>query len=437
MENNPSETPTDTIASIASGVEQEEKGQSAMIDDLCVTIDEIAPSSETDQDDVEHPVVEIEVIGDTIAMDTRARDESTQPSSEALEGAIHTASIEKSASKTVGKPPAYQIVAGTVVRKDSRPSTPYKLQLCTANASGSSTPLMSPAQSTSSHHSLDHPSPSIRRKEQTQSYDSHLGRVRSIISPRSGPKIDAPESAKKFVECGDMADRRAIGSLTRQRSPWPSAPQRDHQPLVFGPVKRDTQDDAITESSQFGYGKTTPINQPSIREETFDPFDKESPKSLKQLIEKNIPLLDALDSRGLKSLLEKAPNCFCGKMCARFDGVVPVYVCGCFRRVYVSTVSELIPVLSCQAILVDVLSICMFHSGNVSVIRFIGVNTIKTWPSLLTHSILISTPVRTSTLPFASSSPNAMLSTCISPLRFARPTFAPAIWICVSISRDS
>ena len=396
-----------------------------------MTIDEIAPSSETDQDEVEHPVVEMEVIGNIIAIDTPARAESTPAPTD------HTANVEKSANKAVGNSPAYQIVAGTVVRKESRPSTPSKIQIDTANASGASTPLMSPARSTSSYHRPDHPPPPIRRKEQTQSYDSHMGRVRSIISPRSGPKIEAPEAAKKFVECGDMADRGAIGSLTRQRAPWPGSPYHNHQPVVFGPEKRHTQDDAITEISQFGYGKTTPINQPSVREETFDPFDKESPKSLKQLIEKNTPLLDALDSRGLKTLLEKAPNCFCGKMCARFDGVVPVYVCGCFRRVYVSIVSKLIPVLSCQATLVDVLSICMFHSGNVFVIRFIGLSTIKRRPSHLTCSIPISTHVRTSTLPFASNSPNAMLSTCISPLRFVRPTFVRAIWICVSISRDS
>ena len=401
-----------------------------------MSIDEIAPSSETDKDEVEHPVVEIGVIGDANAVDTPARDESTPPPTETLQTVIHTTDVEKSMSKTVGKSLAYQIVAGTVVRKDSRPSTPSKIQIDTANASGASTPLMSPATSTSYNRFLDY-LPPIRRKEQTLSYDSHMGRVRSIISPRTGPKIEAPEAAKKFVECGDMADYRAIGSLTRQRAPWPGAPHHNHQPVVFGPAKRDTQDDAITEISQFGYGKTTPINQPSVREETFDPFDKESPKSLKQWIEKNTPLLDAVDSRGLKALLEKAPNCFCGKMCARFDGIVPVYVCGCFRRVYVSIVFKLILDMSCQVILVDALSICMSHSGNVFVIHFIGLNIIKRRLSLLTHSTPISTHVHTSILPFASNSPNGMLSTCVSLLRFGQPIFAPVIWICVSISRDS
>ena len=437
MENVPTETPSDTLTAITGDDEQGVKAQCTIVDDLSVTIDELVPSSETDQDEAEDPVVEIEVTGDTISVDTHAREESTQSTPVALATVIHTEDVEKSASKTVGKSPAYQIVAGVVVRKDSRPSTPSKFQIDMANASGASTPLMSPAQSTASHYSLDPPPPSIRRKEQTQSYDSHIGRVRSIISPRNGPKIEAPEAAKKFVECGDMADHRAIGSLTRQRASWPGAPQHNHHPIVFGPAKRDSQDDAIPEISQFGYGKTTPINQPSVREETFDPFDKESAKSLKQLIEKNTPLLDALNSPGLKSLLEKAPNCFCGKMCARFDGIVPVYVCGCFRRVYVSIVSKLIPVLSCQTILVDVLSTCMSHSGNASVIRFIGLNTIKRQPSVLTHSIPISTLVRTSTLPSASNFPNAILSTCIFQLRFVRPTFAPAIWICVSIFRDS
>ena len=109
--------------------------------------------------------------------------------------------------------------------------------------------------------------------------------------------------------------------------------------LIFGPVVDEVQDEPRPDISRFGYGKAKGVNQPSVREERFDPFDKESAKNMKHLKEKNCPLLESLDDRLLKSLLEKTPNCFCGKMCARFDGVVPVYVCGTFRRLYTMLLS--------------------------------------------------------------------------------------------------
>jgi hypothetical protein len=286
---------------------------------------------------------------------------------------------DKAGSKAVARNLQYEIIAGTV-RKVSRPSTP-KIQPDVTDASNTSTPLMSPAQSITSHHSSEQPPPGFRRAGPRESLDGVMGRIRATISPahRLGQPSVAPDAAKKFVECGDMADRHMVGSLTREHAPWPGAPMHRHlknsiSSIIICPETEGSQDET-SQGSQFGYGNTMPINQASVREERFDPFDKWTTKNLKQLMEKNRPLLETLDNRALRALLEKVPNCFCGKMCARFDGIVPVYVCGAFRRVYAFTYSQAkIQVLLCQLRLVDVLSICMFRSGSVFATLSIGLN---------------------------------------------------------------
>jgi hypothetical protein len=251
---------------------------------------------------------------------------------------------EKTTSKVAAKLSSYKIVAGKV----QKVLTPSKIHVDTTNSSGGSTPLASPARSISSynsgdnrhpenipeHHHPEHPHPSYQRRwDRTQSYDSMISRVRSTILAATGSTIPTPDAAKKFVECGDMADKRAVGYLNR----WAGGSQyQNSPPLVFGPVSKHTQEGPLAKASRFGYGTTTPINHPSIREEEFDPFDKESEKMLKQKKEKNPPLLSSIGTTALKFLLHKTPNCFCGKRCARFDGVVPVYVCGTFTRVYLS-----------------------------------------------------------------------------------------------------
>jgi hypothetical protein len=168
--------------------------------------------------------------------------------------------------------------------------------------------------------------------------DDVLGKLRDRIGPsqRQRPPMIAPDTAKKFVECGDMADRRTLGLLTRDLAPWPGSPHHQHGiPLdsTCEPDENVSHDER--ENSQFGYGKTSPINQPSVREEIFDPFAQTPPKTLKELKAKNRPFLEVCDNRTLKTLFNKSPDCFCGKPCARFDGVVPVYVCGVFKRGYI------------------------------------------------------------------------------------------------------
>jgi len=267
---------------------------------------------------------------------------TTLDASESTVNTVSPTDFQKPVSKAVTKNPAYEIVAGQVVRKvsgdRSRPSTP-KIQTDVGNASNTSTPLMSPAQSTASHHSMDHPSLSTR---------GLLGRMRGGFPegrpPRQPKAILPPKEAEVFVECGDMADKSAVGVLVRANAPWPGSPFHRHPhghatrlgspsaEVVVGPSLKDPTDDSVLEHSQFGYGSTTPINQCSVRSEVFDPFEKETPRNLKSLKDKKRPLLQDLNDLQLKGLLDKPPNCFCEKMCARFDGVVPVYVCGAFRQ---------------------------------------------------------------------------------------------------------
>ena len=298
-------------------IEQEHKSLSAKIDHYSTTMystkDHVQPLNED-------TVGEIEVIPDTVPFSSPVSENFVQTTMDTSDTAVSSAEIEKKPQNITAK--GYEIVSGAV-RKVLTPAAPSNLQIDTAIASGTSTPLMSPARSISSHHSAEHQVPFQRKREQTQSYDSMVSRVRAMISPPYGPTVSTPGAAKKFVECGDMADKRVVGFLTRDRN----------SSLVFGPVTKENVEEPIVEASQFAYGKATPINQPSVREEAFDPFDKETPKSLKQLLEKNPPILDFLNTNSLRSLLEKRPNCFCGKKCAHFDGIVPVYVCGAFTRV--------------------------------------------------------------------------------------------------------
>jgi hypothetical protein len=253
--------------------------------------------------------------------------------------------VGKATSKIVAKGHQYEIIAGQVYRKGvsekSRPPTPSKICADKINASDTTTP--SPTHSITSNHSSKQSVHCHGRSGRSESFHSIIGRVRATISPRSGRQFGAPEAARKFIECGDMADKRVLGSSNGEQASCPDAPHLRNAPrsaeLIFGPAVGEAQDEPTPDPSQFGYGKARGVNQPSMREERFDPFDKESAKNLKHLKERSRPLLESVDDHLLKNLLEKAPNCFCGKMCARFDGIVPVYVCGTFRRLYAVSLS--------------------------------------------------------------------------------------------------
>ena len=269
---------------------------------------------------------------------------TTLDASESTVNTVPATEVEKSVSKPVTKYPVYTIVAGQVRKLSvdrSRPSTPV-IQTDFANASNSSTPLMSPAQSTLSHHSGDQPLRLTRTIH-------HLGRMRGAGSPdgrqpRQQRPTPPPKEAEVFVECGDMADKSTVGVLVRANALWPGSPFHKYPQghptklgspsteVVVGPSLKEPTDDSVLEHSQFGYGSTTPINQCSVRSEVFDPFEKETPKSLAALKNKKRPLLQDLNDLQIKAILDKPPNCFCEKICARFDGIVPVYVCGAFRQ---------------------------------------------------------------------------------------------------------
>jgi hypothetical protein len=287
--------------------------------------------------EIKEPIPDVPIVSDPVPSVSTALD-----ASESTVNTISPTDVEKPVSKLVNKNPTYEIVAGQVVRKvpgeRSRPSTP-KIQTDFANTSNTSTPLMSPAQSTVSHHSMDHVSHPTR---------GVLRRMRGGFSPDGRPPrqprpTPPPKEAKVFVECGDMADKSAVGVLVRANAPWPGSPFHGHPAhatrlgspsaeVVVGPSLKDPTDDSVLEHSQFGYGSTTPINQCSVRSEVFDPYEKETPRNIKSLKDRKRPLLQDLSDGQLKALLDKPPNCFCEKMCARFDGVVPVYVCGAFRQ---------------------------------------------------------------------------------------------------------
>jgi len=192
-------------------------------------------------------------------------------------------------------------------------------------------PPMSPTLSTSSQQSSEAPTPA-RRTGTSKPLEGILKRVQETLAPKGVP-VTTPDAAKKFIECGDMADRVIIGALTRDRAPWPGSPH--HTPVEAVVVGQLGAEHSVLDPSQFGYGKAKPINQPSVREEKFDPYGHETPKNLKQFKEKYPPLLESLDTQRLRRLLENDPHCFCDQPCAKFDGIVPVFVCGIFRKKYI------------------------------------------------------------------------------------------------------
>ena len=193
--------------------------------------------------------------------------------------------------------PKYQIIAGQVRKVSchrSRPGTPSTMASMPPTPSDSST-----TQTTFTRPALD--------------------------------KAATPQCIKKFVHCGDMGDYEMVESLARGGS----LPIHGPINIFCGPqVRKRHLEGSNRGSSQFRYGKTDPINQPSVREEKFDPFSQETEANLKRLKEEFVPILEFHSPVAIASFLSKSPHCFCLKPCARFDGVVPVYVCGSFKSLY-------------------------------------------------------------------------------------------------------
>jgi hypothetical protein len=213
------------------------------------------------------------------------------------------------------KSPQYQIISGQVrkVTDRSSPSSPStQISVDVPSISGTHKPVYRPS-----------------------SFDVTLSRLRAHIGSEYRPRrvMQAPDAALKFIECGDMANQQIIGRLVRGAGSRTGSPHEFASSAVFfGPHRKTPDEGHSPETSLFGYGKTRLVNQPSVREEPFDPFSREMPKNLKYLQEKNRPLLDSMEIPSIKHMLGGPPLCFCRRACARFDGVVPVYVCGAFRQ---------------------------------------------------------------------------------------------------------
>jgi hypothetical protein len=152
--------------------------------------------------------------------------------------------------------------------------------------------------------------------------------TRPPVDRAPAEKAYPPESIKKFVDCGDMADHQMVESLARGEFIPALLPSSQ---MFFGSTRKRPLEDS---SRAFRYGKVNPVNQPSVREEKFDPLSREDETNLAKLRNENTPLLQLYDSRVLAAILAMPPNCFCQKPCARFDGNVPVYVCGSFKDLY-------------------------------------------------------------------------------------------------------
>jgi hypothetical protein len=152
--------------------------------------------------------------------------------------------------------------------------------------------------------------------------------TRPPVDRAPSEKAFPPESIKKFVDCGDMADHQMVESLARGEFIPALLPSSQ---MFFGSTRKRPLEDS---SRAFRYGKVNPVNQPSVREEKFDPLSREDGTNLAKLRNENTPLLQLYDSRVLAAILAMPPNCFCQKPCARFDGNVPVYVCGSFKDLY-------------------------------------------------------------------------------------------------------
>lgn len=123
-------------------------------------------------------------------------------------------------NETATKAHQYEIAAAQVYQKDmsekSRPPTPAKLYANGVNVSDTTT--LTPINSTASNHSSKQSVHWNGRSGRSESFHSIIGRVRATIFPRSGRKFEVPEAARKFIECGDMADERMLGSLTSDQA---------------------------------------------------------------------------------------------------------------------------------------------------------------------------------------------------------------------------
>lgn len=226
----------------------------------------------------------------------------------------------------------YEIVAGKV-RKIT--GAPCKLNTEGAAPSNDSTPLMSPAHSATSHHSSEHHTFPHRRRGSRDTFNDFLNRSkqphqdhRRGASTQRAPRMsEPPEAAKRFVDCGQDADLRTIGSLLRNNAPWPGAPHHSHSsPVVVGPTTKSGHEKVSKGKIKEREGDEKAVAE---HEEAFDPFRWENSRTVQELKDKYPPLLSTRIN--LRDVLISAPFCFCGKRCARFDGIVPVYVCGMFN----------------------------------------------------------------------------------------------------------
>lgn len=341
------------------------------------------------------------VVAATISVETVSATVSAQPESSTT--VTEEQKIKKEEQKVDSKSFPYEIVEGKVLRKSSAGS---KTRTDTPGPSDVVPPVLSPTPPTISFPAPEQRSPrSTSRRPHLESFEEFKGRIvthvasdpRYGLSPQNSKNVSTLSAAAEvFVSCGPMADNSITGSLTRKDAPWPGSPHHIHErgvrprPNTIGRDGKRPQEDA-----QFAYGKTEPINQPSRREEPFDPYAGESAKAIKSFKDRYLPILQSHNEQQLKDLFNLRPSCFCGYPCAQFDGVVPVWVCGMFRRGYYSFLFRLTAGLHCRHIPGGARSICMFLSGSAFEIHLLGTSTTRSRLSPQMHWFRISKHVHT------------------------------------------
>lgn len=273
---------------------------------------------------VQNPLLNMSLVSATPDITIESQ-ESQVASTESTKSAIDVPPATPTKTDT-----KYEIVAGKVIKMSDTP----KIQT-EGLTSGTSSPLNNPAYSIASQPSFE--SRQVHRR--AGSRDLHPTRHRAPYQDHRwnyGARIpkpaEPPEAALKFIQCGEEADAPTIGALVRKNAPWAGAPLHAHTtPVVVGSTGKTVRDKSVSKAAS-----SQPASQQAMQEGPFDPFRWEPEDTLASLKLQFPPLLTS--DIDLRHMLFSTPNCFCGKRCARFEGIVPVFVCGTFNNRYSATI---------------------------------------------------------------------------------------------------
>jgi hypothetical protein len=152
--------------------------------------------------------------------------------------------------------------------------------------------------------------------------------VASKSTPRYNPRESkTPESANKFVQCGNKAGIGTIASLTIPCRCSHSSHNISPPSFPKGRVN-NPQTQKIQDIVQNGGPTTASVLKLDRIVEEFDSFSRGGKPKLKQLGRK----YPVFSRYRWVQMFKSSPYCFCGKPCAQFKGIVPVYVCGMFSN---------------------------------------------------------------------------------------------------------